>query len=165
MMKIGITGHQRLEDSSSWNWVRSALSIELNAFVPPLIAVSSLAIGADQLFASLVTQQGGQLHVILPFPEYERTFGPQDIDAYRQILSKASSVEILHTHGTDEDKYLAAGKRIVELADLMIAIWDGKPAKGKGGTADIVAHALQRATPLIHINPVDRSVMKKYVQR
>jgi hypothetical protein len=117
------------------------------------------------LFASLVTQRDGQLRVILPFPEYERTFGPQDIDAYRQILSKASAVEILHTLGTDEDKYLAAGKRIVELADLMIAIWDGKPAKGKGGTADIVAHALQRVTPLIHINPIDRSITKKYVQR
>ena len=160
MMEIGITGHQRLEDSSSWDWVQSAISNELDTLPLPLIAVSSLAIGADQLFASLVTQRNGQLRVILPFPEYERTFGPQDIDAYRQILSRASSVEILHTLGTDEDKYLAAGKRIVELADLMIAIWDGKPAKGKGGTADIVAHALQRGTPLIHINPVDRSVMK-----
>jgi hypothetical protein len=129
--------------------------------VPPLIAVCSLAVGADQLFASMVAQRGGQLHAVLPFPEYERTFGPQDVDAYRRILSRATSVEILHTHGTDEDKYLAAGKRIVELADLMIAIWDGKPAKGKGGTADIGAHVLHRGSQLIYINPVDRSIAKR----
>src|SRR5262245_15190528 len=103
-MKIGIAGHQRLENPSSWDWVQSALSNELDALVPPLIAVCSLAIGADQLFASLVTQRGGHLHAVLPFPEYERTFGPQDVDAYRQLLSGATSVEILHTYGADEDK-------------------------------------------------------------
>ena len=160
-MKVGITGHQRLEDPSAWEWVRFALSGELDAMMPPLIGVSSLAIGADQLFAAMVTQRGGQLQVILPFPEYERTFDAQDIEAYRRMLSMASSVEILQTQGTDEDKYLAAGKWIVQLADVMIAIWDGKPAKGKGGTADIVAYALQRSIKVIHINPVDRSIVKK----
>lgn len=159
-MQVGITGHQRLDDPSAWGWVQAALSNEMDALVPPLIAISSLAIGADQLFASIVLQRGGQLHVVLPFPEYERTFDPQDVDTYWRTLSKASSVEILQTDGTDEDKYLAAGKRIVELADLMIAIWDGKVAKGKGGTADIVAHAIQRGTQLIHINPVDQSIEK-----
>jgi hypothetical protein len=159
-MKIGIAGHQRLENPSAWGWVQSVLSHELDALVPPLVALCSLAIGADQLFASMVAQRDGHLHAVLPFPEYERTFGPQDVDAYRRILSRATSVEVLHTHGADEDKYLAAGKRIVELADLMIAIWDGKPAKGKGGTADIVAYALRRGSQLISINPVERSIAK-----
>jgi hypothetical protein len=72
-------------------------------------------------------------------------------------LAKASSVEILQTLGTAEDKYLASGKRIVEFADLLIAIWDGKPVKGKGGTTDTVAYALQRGIQLIHINSLDYS--------
>ena len=126
-----------------------------------MIAVSSLAIGADQLFASIVVDRGGQIHAVIPFQGYERTFGPQDLDAYRRILSKATVVEILQIDGTDEDKYLATGKRIVELAELLIAIWDGKPAKGMGGTADVVAYAIRRGTKLTHINPVNHSVTKR----
>src|SRR5271165_2228772 len=38
---------------------------------------------------------------------------------------------------TDEDAYMAAGRRVVDLSDVMIAVWIAKPAKGKGGTADI----------------------------
>lgn len=161
MIKVGITGHQRLDDPQAWDWVESAVCSELDALVSPVIAVSSLAIGADQLFASLVVRRGGQVHTIIPFVGYERTFSPQDVDSYRGILSKAVSVEILHTPGTEEDAYLAAGKRIVELVDLLIAIWNGQPAKGKGGTGDIVAYAIEKSTRLIHINPVDRTVIRR----
>jgi hypothetical protein len=48
----------------------------------------------------------------------------------------------------------------VESSDLMIAVWDGKPAKGKGGTADIVADAVTSAVPVVHIDPVERTVTK-----
>lgn len=160
-MKVGITGHQRLDDPNAWGWVKSTLNHELDALEPPIIAVSSLAIGADQLFASIALHRGGQIHAVIPFQGYERTFGPQDLDAYHRILSKAAVVEILQTDRTDEDNYLAAGKRIVELADLIIAVWDGKPAKGKGGTADIVSYAIQKGIMLIHINPVDHSVTNR----
>jgi hypothetical protein len=157
-MLIGITGHQRLDGPSAWGWVKSAMTNAVDALEPPVAAVSSLAIGADQLFVSLMLRRGSEIHAIIPFSGYERTFGPQDVDAYLQLLSKAASVEVLKTPGTDEDAYLAAGKRIVELADVMIAIWNGQPAKGKGGTADIVAYAIERGTRLIHINPVDRTI-------
>lgn len=160
-MKVGITGHQRLDDPSAWGWVKSTLNNELDALEAPVIAVSSLAIGADQLFASIVVHRGGQIHAVIPFQGYERTFRPQDLDAYRRILSKATVVEIMQTDGTAEDKYLAAGKRIVELAELLIAVWDGMPAKGMGGTADVVTYAIHRGTRLIHINPVDHSVTKR----
>jgi hypothetical protein len=157
-MRVGITGHQRLDDPSAWGWVEFAMTKALDALEPPVDAVSSLAIGADQLFVSLMLSRASEIHAIIPFSGYERTFGPQNVDAYLRLLSKAASVEVLQAPGTDEDAYLAAGKRIVELADLMIAIWNGQPAKGKGGTADIVAYALERGTRLIHINPVDRTI-------
>ena len=160
-MKVGITGHRRLHDPSLWGWVQAAFNNELDALEAPVVAVSSLAIGADQLFASMVAHRGGQIHAVIPFQGYERTFSPQDVDAYRLILAKATSVEIMQTDGTDEDKYLAAGKRVVGLADLVIAMWDGKVAKGKGGTADIVAYAIQRGTRLIHVNPLDQSITKR----
>ncbi len=162
-MKVGITGHQQLDDPTAWSWVKSALLNELDAIEPPIIAVSSLAIGADQLFASLVANRGGQIYAVIPFQGYERTFGLQDVEKYRQLVDKATFVEILKTNGTDEDKFLAAGKRIVDVADSIIAIWDGKPAKGKGGTADIVAYTIQKGIPLTHLNPLDKSITKRQI--
>lgn len=159
--KIGITGHQKLSDPADWSWTQSALSRELDTFKNPVIAVSSLAIGADQLFASLVEKRGGQIYAVIPFKGYERTFSPQNIQEYNRLLGKAHLVETLLTEGTDQDKYLAAGKRVVELSELIIAVWDGRPAVGKGGTADIVDYALSKHVSLIHINPVNKTIMRQ----
>ncbi|MEO5877101.1 MAG: hypothetical protein ABIQ26_19070, partial [Streptosporangiaceae bacterium] len=46
---------------------------------------------------------------------------------------------------TDE-AYLVAGHRVVKRSDLLLAVWDGRPAGGLGGTADIVAYARDRGT-------------------
>jgi len=51
---------------------------------------------------------------------------------------------------------MEAGEKIVEEADIVVAVWDGKPAAGLGGTADIVEYARELEKPLIWINPLDR---------
>lgn len=158
-MKVGVTGHQRLEDPGAWAWVASVMQNELRGMMPPLIGVTSLAVGADQLFARLILEAGGSIHAVLPFADIERSFTGDDLDIYRNLV-KHATIEVLCTDGTDEDAYLAAGKQVVNLSDIVIAVWNGKPAKGKGGTADIVAYAQHRSIPLIHINPVLRTVRR-----
>lgn len=161
IQKIGITGHQKLCDPAGWRWVKSALNGELDAFETPAIAVSSLAIGADQLFVSLVAMRGGQICAVIPFHGYEQTFSPEAANEYHRLLAQASTVETLQIEGTNEDKYLAAGKRIVELSDVVIAVWDGKPAKGKGGTADIVSYISDKKRSVIYINRVNKTITRQ----
>jgi hypothetical protein len=146
-MRIGITGHQQLGAPDAWPWVAGALRAELAKLVPPLVAVTSLAAGADQLLARLVLEQGGTIHAVLPFAGIERSFSPENVPAYRELAVQAT-IEVLDTPGTDEDAYLAAGLRVVDLSDIVLAVWDGQPAKGKGGTADVVAYVLRRSVPL-----------------
>lgn len=159
MTRVGVTGHQRLDDAASWPWVESALRQQLVEMVHPLVGVTSLAVGADQLFARLVLEQKGRIHAVLPFADIERSFSPADIPGYRKLLSQ-SIVEVLDTPGTDEDAYFAAGQRVVELSEILLAVWDGKPSKGKGGTADVVAHAISLGLPLIQINPVSQTILR-----
>jgi hypothetical protein len=159
MARIGITGHQRLEDPAAWPWVEEAVGREMDAVAAPLVVVTSLAVGADQLAARLGIARGATVHAVLPFSGIERTFSAEDLQAYRRLVNQAS-VEVLQTSGTDEDAYLAAGRRVVELSDLVIAVWDGNPAKGKGGTADIVTYAIASGVPVVHINPVERTVTR-----
>lgn len=156
-MRVGITGHQRIEDPKAWAWVARVMRDELARVAPPLVGVTSLAVGADQLLARLVLEAGGAIHAVLPFADIERSFSPEDVPVYRDLVRQAT-VEVLETHGTDEDAYLAAGQRVVNLSDIVLAVWNGKPAKGKGGTADVVAYAMRRGVPLIHIDPISRTV-------
>jgi len=158
-MWIGITGHQRLDEPGAWRWVASVIREELAKAAPPLVGVTSLAVGADQLLAQLVLEHGGTVHAVLPFADIERSFSPEDRQAYRQ-LAKQSAIEVLDTPGTDEDAYLAAGHRVVDLSDIVLAVWNGKPAKGKGGTADVVAYAMRCGKPLNHIDPVLRTIRR-----
>jgi hypothetical protein len=156
-MRVGITGHQHLDDPEAWPWVAGVLRAELARVATPLVGVTSLAVGADQLFARLVLERDGTIHAVLPFADIERSFSPDQVPAYLE-LAKQATVEVLETPGTDEDAYLAAGQRVVDLSDIVLAVWNGNPAKGKGGTADVVAYAIRRGVPLIHIDPVSRTI-------
>jgi hypothetical protein len=156
-MRVGITGHQHLDDPTAWSWVADAIRTELAILTPPLVGITSLSIGADQLFAKLILEQSGSIHAVLPYREIEQSFLPEDLLLFRKLASQAE-LEILDTPGTDQDAYLAAGLRVADLSDLVIAVWNGLPAVGKGGTADVVGYALDKGIRLVHIEPVGRTV-------
>lgn len=143
----------------AWPWVEDAVLHEIDLATQPLVAVTSLAVGADQLLARLVLDRGGSVHAILPFADIARTLPAENLPVYEEFFHRAI-VEVVDVDGTDEDAYMAAGERVVELADLMLAVWDGKPARGKGGTADVVKLATSKGVPVVHINPVTRTVTR-----
>lgn len=47
-----------------------------------------------------------------------------------------------------ERAYEAAGRYVVDHCDMLLAVWDGRPARGRGGTAEIIAYARRRERPL-----------------
>lgn len=148
-MRIGITGHQRLKGRTGWVEVRARLDEVLGQVAEPLIGLTSLAIGADQMFAEAVLARGGSIEAIIPFEGYELKFVEGEArQAYRRLLRLASKVETLERRRSDEEAYYAAGRRIVERSDRMIAVWDGQPAAGLGGTADVVEYCRLMRKPL-----------------
>ncbi|MFL6332463.1 MAG: hypothetical protein ACJ754_03880 [Pyrinomonadaceae bacterium] len=153
-MRVGITGHQRLAVPARWAWVRREFESLLSPVAPPLVGVTSLAVGADQLFADAVVRRGGSLEIVIPFPGYEDTFGEgRDRQEYERLLEHAVRVEVLEECGSEEEAYLASGKRMVDLSGLLIAVWDGLPATGLGGTGDVVSYAVRLRRKTIHLNP------------
>lgn len=52
-----------------------------------------------------------------------------------------------------EEAFLACGKAVADWTDILIAIWDGRPAKGRGGTGDVVAYARSVQTPMAWAHP------------
>ena len=159
-MKIGITGHQRLESAAAWEWVQQQMEAVIHDRATATIdAYSSLAIGADQRFAVVAIKHGANLHVIVPCSGYEGTFTTQeDLRQCRDLLSKASTVELLDYPQPTEEAFMAAGKRIIDTVDLLVAVWNGEEADGTGGTDDAVGYAVEHGTPVIQINPVTKTL-------
>jgi hypothetical protein len=161
MKRIGITGHQRLPKLEEWIWVKAELILALSDFPQPVVGISSLAIGADQLFAEEVLNEGGTLETIIPFQSYPSTFHHNQKAKFQHLRDMSSRVEVLPPAESDEKSYLLAGKRVVDLCDSLIAVWNGEPAQGLGGTADVVQYAFTKKKPVVHINPANRTVTQK----
>lgn len=153
MTRIGFTGHQRLTPATRRS-VAGAISGLLAENTEPLVGLASLAEGADQVFAHSILAAGGQLHVVIPGQGYAQTFATVDArDTYAALLSLATKAVTLPYPEPSEDAFLAAGRHIVDGCDTLIAVWDGLPAVGKGGTADIVEYAQQQGIPSLVVWP------------
>lgn len=118
--------------------------------------VSAIAEGADRFAAEVALERGHQLACVLPFmrEEYARDFqSPDSIQEYQSLLKRASTVlELDGPGGKRGEAYHDAGRLIVRHCDVLIAVWDGQPAEGQGGTAEIVAYARDLEMPVVWID-------------
>jgi hypothetical protein len=156
-MKVGISGHQDLGPVEKITWVREELRSQLDcrSFSS---GVSSLAAGADQLFARVVLELGHNIEVVIPCGQYESAFEDADaVQTFRWLKAKAARSYLLEFPAPSEEAFFAAGRRVVEISDLLFAVWDGKAAAGAGGTADVVKYALKHRRQVLHINPIAKT--------
>src|SRR5690348_9707403 len=141
-MIAGITGHQDLGSEATVEWLSSALATIVGEYKIDE-GITSLAIGADQLYAKILRERHIPYTAIIPSGGYETTFqNTDDFDRYHELLRNASATLQLPFEKPSEAAFYEAGKRTVQLSDMMIAIWNGRPAKGLGGTGDVVKYAL-----------------------
>lgn len=122
-------------------FLRQSVRAAVRACPAPRRVVSALAAGADQLVTCTVLQLDGSLHAMIPSAGYESTLDGDDLHSYEELLAQADEITRLEFDEPSEQAYWAAGKQIVDCCDLLIAIWDGQPARGLGGTADVVDYA------------------------
>jgi hypothetical protein len=154
-LKIGVTGHQE-RDQADWTWVANELASILSGYQRPLEGWTSLAAGADQVFARAILKCGGVLVAVIPKTGYEQFFAhSNDLEEYRRLLNESRRVIQLDDHVSDR-AFFSAGRRIVNECQIMFAIWDGEASKGFGGTADVVNYARSLDRNLIVLNPITR---------
>lgn len=156
-MNVGFTGHQS-RPGIDWDWVESAISKELTELIKPVSGFTSLAAGADQVFADCILTTGGEIAAVVPFDGYERTMSGRDLDRYLHLLQRAKSVTVLDGAVSHEKSYYSAGLYVVQQSDIMFAVWDGLPSAGLGGTADIVHYATQVGRPIVHFDINQKTV-------
>jgi hypothetical protein len=139
----------------------------LRAEIPgQLVGYSSVAIGADTLFAEACLSSGLPWMALLPQSEddFKNDFRESDWEKTSALLRRATRMQSL-SGAKESDRnlaYLECGLLIVEEADLLIAVWDGKPSRGVGGTADVVANARNLTKPLVLIHPDSLAIRREH---
>jgi hypothetical protein len=156
---VGVTGHRTLPTPDLWQWVGREIDAALASVEPPVVGISGLAEGADQRFAEAVLAIGGSLHAVLAFEGFGESLEGEDARAsFTRLVGKAAVVETIPPQATPELAYVAEGARVVDLSEVLVAVWDGKPARGTGGTAEVVAQARQKGIPVVHLDTNAREV-------
>lgn len=153
MTAIGCTGHQTLSPLTRRR-VAAALAAQVARIDDEIVGLCSLAAGADQMFAHVLLASGGRLHAVIPCQGYADTFEDEPTRAeFERLLSAAHEVTELPFSEPSEEAFMAAGRTVADRCDLLLAVWDGQPAAGLGGTADVVSHATDQGKPVEIIWP------------
>ena len=174
VLSVGVTGHraevlaegdverlrqriretlQQLEDAG-----RALLEREHDCFAPgppQLRFVSPIADGADQITAELALELGWELQAIIPFARdvYRASLADNAArERFDALIARATCLLELPGDPDDSlDAYIMTGRATVAHCDVLIAVWDGKPPRGRGGTGEVVQLALTRGTAIVHV--------------
>src|SRR5579859_2493548 len=170
---VGVTGHRQLtaKAQAALTPVIARLLADLasvtralhgehaGVFAPDEAAfylLSGLAIGTDQMAARQALAGGYALRAVLPFAPavYRKDFRGRDAKAFDALLAQSQAWSLPPQDGPREKAYACGGESTVAQSDLLVAVWDGEPARGRGGTADVIEYAVRRGAPVIWI-PAD----------
>jgi hypothetical protein len=152
--RIGITGHSNLTPATV-PLVADGIGAALASYAPgEVTGVTCLARGADQVFARVVLDHGGAIEVVLPAADYrERKVRPDNAAEFDELTGKASAVHTMPFPESSREAYMAASEHVLSTVDAMVAVWDGGPSGGHGGTADVVEAARNRGIPVTVVWP------------
>jgi hypothetical protein len=140
-VRVGITGHRGLGPEAEGR-VREMLSEAVRGYDPSeLVAVSCIADGPDSWFAETVLAHGGRLEIVVPATEYRTGLPEWHHATYDKLMRQAADVHETGMAESTPEAHQAGSEILVGLVDELLAVWDGKPARGYGGTADAVDYA------------------------
>jgi hypothetical protein len=120
----------------------------------PLVLLTALAPGADQLCAEVALELGLNLRLPLPLPQdiyLEQFVHPEDRARFLRLAAAGEVIHLpvasgiseadLRTHeSARQQQYSLLGRYLALHSHVLLALWDGQEAEGPGGTAEVVRH-------------------------
>lgn len=153
MTRLAITGHREFPEPTE-RLVDAALRAEVRKHANgELVGLSCIADGADALFARAVLDAGGSLVVVVPAEKYREGLPKSHHATYDALMARAANVINLDHVESNSEAHMDASLRMIAEADELLAVWDGEPARGYGGTADVVDAARQKTLPVTVVWP------------
>jgi hypothetical protein len=154
-LAIGFTGHRALGDEARCGKMIFDFLERKKATASGLVyGVSSIAAGADLLFAESCIQLELPLCVLLPLQveEFRKDFDEASWSRAERVLSRAASVEVSNGNPSRDECYYECGIETVQQSRMLLALWNGEPARGLGGSEDVVAFAKGIGRPVVWLH-------------
>lgn len=156
-MRLGITGHRGLSGPVE-RLVRDRLAAEVQQYdATDLIGVSCIADGPDAWFAEAVLEHGGRVEVVVPAEQYRDGLPDSHHATYDKLIKQAVEVHFTGMRESTSQAHMLGSEILVGLTDRLVAVWDGEPARGYGGTADVVTYARRMGVPVDVVWPTGAS--------
>jgi hypothetical protein len=162
ILAIGFTGHRNLADEPKCRkLIYDFLAEKKTAQSELLCGIASVAEGGDLLFAESCIALNIPLRILLPLPkeDFHKDFDSFTWSRAEQVLSSAISVEVVGNNGSRDECYYECGLETVQQSQLLLALWNGEPAQGLGGTEQIVDFAKLVDRPVVWIHSVTGAVV------
>jgi hypothetical protein len=171
-LTIGVIGHRDLlpaEVARITEQIRDVIvSYREHYPVTPILVLTSLALGADQLAVDACDGLDNvAILAVLPFSadKYESDFsGPGELAVFRHLASRSACVVVVdelmdrssppswdqspRTQLARDSAYQRCAAFVSDQSHVLIAVWDGRPPALRGGTADTVHYRLPSSEPL-----------------
>jgi hypothetical protein len=169
---IGVTGHRALPKGEKLIALKDKINIQMFALKTKhpnhhFHILTALADGADRLVLDCALNVlKASFDIILPMPEeyylddFEKNsntpyVGREDFFKWKKLARFVMEVPLRFATSKDLPmggeprnlQYALAGAYVAERSDQLIAIWNGKPARGTGGTGEVVEWAKANAVP------------------
>jgi hypothetical protein len=151
--RVAVSGHRGLS-AGTVRLVDEAVRAALREKGAGVTGLSCLADGADQIFARAVLDAGGGIEVVVPALQYRQGLPAAALGEYDRLIGRAVAVHRLPFTESTSEAHMAASELMVGMAGELWAVWDGKPARAYGGTADVVGYARGRGVPVRVVWPV-----------
>lgn len=160
-LAIGFTGHRKLPDEAKCRQAIRKVLLDWMDKVPGVVyGVTSAAVGGDLLFAETCLELNLPIRVFLPFPkeQFRGDFDEPDWARAECVFGKALSVEVTGAGEKLTERYYECGIETVQQSQVLLALWDGEPSQGLGGTADMVHFAKEQGRAVIWIHSATGAV-------
>jgi uncharacterized membrane protein YfcA len=130
--------------------------------------LTGAAPGADRLaIAQWRKGRYGEIHALFPFRDPATSTPLTDDPEHATVEDRVEDLSIFAASsgidavalGIERNRaHSEIGRWIVRHCDLLVALWNGAPAQGLGGTGDTVRRALERGLPVVWVRPGDDQV-------
>ncbi len=168
-LRLGIAGHRKLRATWVLRWrvdrgLKRIRRVIRGAGIDVHV-LTALAEGADQLVAErAVRVLGASLDVQFPMSaeHYRATFSPgPSLDKLDQLLDHAIRTRSLPDRADEDEAFRRGSEVLVRRCDILFAVWDGKLARGPGGTGDSVTLARAIRRPVLWIRSTPSAMLRE----
>ena len=161
---IGFAGHRSGFAESTIRPVLKQILTDLQARADKLGGqaelYASVAEGADTLCVEVARELGMPVHLLLPLEESEFAKDFSTPTAWQRSQAQLAtarqrpgrdSVHFVSGEATRPECYFNLAIHMLDAADVLVTVWDEAPARGLGGTAQVIAQAKALGTPVVQV--------------